>query len=453
MTAPAAGSYELLVVGAGMAGMTAGASAARRGARVLVIEKAPEIGGSTLMSGGMVWTVRDAKSLIAQSPLAKPELVNALVNGYPRLLDWCRELGAKVDGGVTVLGEGYGHRVDLVAYLRACQSIIEAAGGKILTRAQLHALTMAGGAVIGAEALVEGHDTSLAATWTLLAAGGFQADPELTARYINTNAPLMLLRSNRASTGDTLRAALDAGASTSEGMGGFYGHLVSSPVYEWVPGVFTRISQYHSDRCALVNVDGTSFRPRFEGDHFNAQAAVAEPEARALMVMDQRVYREQGSPTATPIQLNRYEVAAEHGAHLAQAEHLTDLGRSVSSWGFDGSRLTAAIAEFNEHAIGQPSTVMTGEKVLPVLPLETPPFYAMEVRPAITFTHGGVLIDLGSRAIGRDGKPVSGLLAAGADSGGTFDGGYGGGLAMAGVTGLAAADTVIGGGRSERRAS
>jgi len=437
-------SYDFLVVGAGMAGLTAAASAARRGARVLVIEKAPEIGGSTLMSGGMVWTVRDPESLISQSPKAQPDLVRGLVKGFPRLLEWCRGLGAKVDEGVTVLGEGYGHRVDLVAYLRGCSALVADAGGSVATRTQIHSLAVEAGRVVGVEALSEGREMSLSAPWTLLAAGGFQADHELLAEYVHPNAPKMLLRSQRASTGDTLRAALEAGAVTSPGMQGFYGHLVSSPVDDWGPGLFTRISQYHSDRCALINLEGNNFQPDFEGDHFNTQAAVRQPEARALMVMDDAVFRQQGSPTASPSQLDRYATAREHGANLAQADTLRELGTLVAEWGFAGEGVPDAVADFNRHSHGQPSTVMSGETILPVLPLEKPPFYAMEVRPAITFTHGGVLIDLHSRAIGSGGRPVPGLLAAGADSGGTFDGGYAGGLAMAGVTGLVAADTVVG---------
>ena len=71
------------------------------------------------------------------------------------------------------------------------------------------------------------------------------------------------------------------------------------------------------------------------------------------------------------------------------------------------------------------------------------PFYALEVRAAITFTHGGLRVDADTHVLGLDGDPIPGLLAAGADAGGVHDGGYGGGLATAGVFGLRAADTVL----------
>jgi glycine/D-amino acid oxidase-like deaminating enzyme len=49
-------SSNLVVIGAGMVCMTVAARAADRGARVVIVEKAPSIGGSALLSGGILWT-------------------------------------------------------------------------------------------------------------------------------------------------------------------------------------------------------------------------------------------------------------------------------------------------------------------------------------------------------------------------------------------------------------
>ena len=61
----------------------------------------------------------------------------------------------------------------------------------------------------------------------------------------------------------------------------------------------------------------------------------------------------------------------------------------------------------------------------------------------MTHTIGGLRIDDHARVLDEDGRPVPGLLAAGADAGGIFTGGYGSGLAAALVFGRIAAETAL----------
>ncbi len=71
----------------------------------------------------------------------------------------------------------------------------------------------------------------------------------------------------------------------------------------------------------------------------------------------------------------------------------------------------------------------------------------VEAAPAITFTFTftGLLVDTSMRVLSTGGEPVPGLLAAGADTGGLYQGAYAGGLAPALVFGLTAARTATGG--------
>ena len=75
--------------------------------------------------------------------------------------------------------------------------------------------------------------------------------------------------------------------------------------------------------------------------------------------------------------------------------------------------------------------------------LSEPPFTAVRVFAAVTHTIGGLRVDEHARVLDRDGDPVPGLYAAGADAGGIFTGGYGSGLAAALVYGRVAAETAL----------
>lgn len=63
-------SYDVVIVGAGGAGMAAAAQAAQDGASVLVIEKAVEMGGNTLVSGGAFQAVQPSMVWDPQNPEA-----------------------------------------------------------------------------------------------------------------------------------------------------------------------------------------------------------------------------------------------------------------------------------------------------------------------------------------------------------------------------------------------
>jgi succinate dehydrogenase/fumarate reductase flavoprotein subunit len=81
---------------------------------------------------------------------------------------------------------------------------------------------------------------------------------------------------------------------------------------------------------------------------------------------------------------------------------------------------------------GEPPTVQQLEK------LRTPPYYALEVQPTITFTLGGIAIDHNTSVMNSAGEGIPGLYAAGADLGGFSNYGYAGGLAPAHITGTIA---------------
>jgi succinate dehydrogenase/fumarate reductase flavoprotein subunit len=419
---------DLLVIGGGMAGLSAGARASEAGARVIVVEKAPRFGGSAIYSGGYVWTVPDQRSF---SPYAGASgLSSVVIDDFAEAIAWLRKGEFIVSRPVTVLS-GRGYLIDIRNYLNHCVSTIKSAGGHVVLETTVSRLTTgASGQIVGATTSHRDGDLEIRAAWTILATGGAQGSPSLRAKLIHPNARDIIVRANPTSTGDGLRLALAAGAGCVENSG-FYGHLLASPVQASLEN-FGSFSQQHSEQSILLNEAGLRYTDEGLGDHFNAQRTVPQTNTRALLFWDEKIQRENilrpFVEGRTPI--DRLDYACKAGAQGAKFDSVEEIAGIAHSWGFNGRQTLQTIQEYN-------TNVMTGPERLapmrtgPLHPIINPPFYALVVVPGVTFTHAGICVDTMARALRPSGTPVDGLLVAGVDVGDVYNGGYAGGLSLA----------------------
>jgi succinate dehydrogenase/fumarate reductase flavoprotein subunit len=425
---------DLLVIGGGMAGLTAAAAAASAGARVVVAEKGEHVGGSAIYAG-FAWTAPTADVLREHNPLGDPALGARLVADFSRGVEWIRSLGVECRPAVPVLRFGRGHQFDTGHYLSACEQRIKEHAGWVWTRTSAEALRTDGGAVTGADLrLPDGSHLPVTARWTLLASGGYQGDPELRAELIHPQARDLELRGNPWSTGDGLRLGRSVGAAFGADGAGFYGHLIPAGVPLSDPSRFVDLALYYSEHALLFNVEGERFIDETLGDHLTAIALVSQPQARGLLIGDAVTHRDwiTQSYVEGAVALDKFALAHRSGARCAVAHDLDELHDMPPEWGYPGPKIAAAIRQLND----APTDRRHDGR-----PLDTPPYYVIEAAPAITFTLGGLLIDPDARARSQSGGAVPGLLVAGADAGGLYTGAYAGGLAAALVYGLAAAET------------
>src|SRR5579863_8226295 len=83
---------DLLVIGAGMTGLTAAARACAGGGRVVLVEKGATTGGSA-MYAGYVWTAESYERMREVNPGGDPELARVVIEGFAPGLEWIRSLG------------------------------------------------------------------------------------------------------------------------------------------------------------------------------------------------------------------------------------------------------------------------------------------------------------------------------------------------------------------------
>ncbi|MFF1900596.1 FAD-binding protein [Streptomyces sp. NPDC058206] len=437
-----ASEVDLLITGAGMAGLTAAARAVHDGLSVVVTDTATDVGGSARFAG-YAWTAPSHDVMDAHNPDGDPALKRALVDRFADGIAWIRSIGVEAKDAQRILNFGQGHQFDTNHYVDTCRRLVLEAGGELLLATATERLVTEEGAVVGADLTsADGTHRRIRARHTLLATGGFQGDPGLRTTHVHPHADRMQLRSNPRSTGGGYRLATEAGAATSRDDAGFYGHLIPTGIPFADPADFVDMSLYYSEHALLLNLHGERCTDETLGDHLTAMALLDQPESRGLLIADARVFRDWivGSYVEGAVAVDKFALASKRGGRVGLAADLDELAYLPEEWGYDGETVRNAVKLFNETATAEP---VPGRK-LDALPLDEPPYYVIETEPAITFPFHGIRIDDRARVLGADGQLIAGLLAAGSDTGGLWHRAYAGGLASALVFGLTAAETAAG---------
>jgi len=432
---------DLLVIGGGMAGLTAAASAAHNGMSVVLIEIGADVGGSGRYAG-YIWTAPTREVMEEQNPDGVRELRENVVDSFAEAVSWIESTGVETGQPQRILPFGIGHKFDTNHYIDTCRKLVEQTGGEVWLRATPSELLEADGVVGGARVTTaDGRSRELRARHTLLATGGFQGSTKLREELVGPGAGSLPVRSNPNSRGGGMELARSVGAAIGFERAGFYGHLVPSGIPFADPADFIDLSLYFSEHALLFNLSGERFTDETLGDHLTTIALSEQPEARGLLVFDSRVHRTWNASAYVEGAdvLDKFALATRRGGRTGLARTMDEFDLLPEAWGYDGSRIRQAIELFNTRA--EAGQTLTPGRQLDAAPLDEPPFYVIETIPAITFPFCGIRIDSRARALDSSGAVIPGLLAAGSDTGGLWNRAYAGGVASAVVFGLTAAAT------------
>jgi succinate dehydrogenase/fumarate reductase flavoprotein subunit len=248
---------DLVVAGAGMAGLVAAAEARRLGATPVVFEKLDRPGGSMRLSSGVVWRHRELERFRAECPAGAPVLQRLLFERLDGDLTWLESLGASVVARETGNELTTGVRFDVERLTAA----LAAAAGDVRLSAPLRELPDA--------------------TPAILATGGFAADRELLREHVTPEADHVLLRAAPGSTGDGLRLGVAAGASESAGLGEVYARAMPAPPARVQPADFVGLSQLYARHAEVANERGERHETATWSEVDTAQWMARQPRARA----------------------------------------------------------------------------------------------------------------------------------------------------------------------------
>ena len=470
---------DVIVVGAGNAGMSAAHAARERGRRVLVLEKAARAwsGGNSAFTAGAIriahggladlrdvleeidddlagrtdldpYTADEFLADMRRVTLGRgdPAMAEILVGDSGPAVRWLHEHGLRfrlmyerqsyeVDGrhrfwgGLAVGTIGGGEGLMEQHYAAAERTGIEVRHGAGVVDL-VHDEAGAVRGVVADDA--DGGRSELPAGAVVLAAGGFEASPRLRASYLGPNWDVAKVRGTPHNTGEVLLAALAHGAQA-------YGHWSGCHAIQWDADapptgdreITNRFSRQSYPVGIVVNRRGERFLD--EGEDFRnytyakfGAEVLRQPEGIAAQVFDAK--------TIGLLRTIDYEAP---GAARVDADTLGDLADGL---GVDRAGFERTVAEFN--AAIRPGTfdpsVKDGvgtEGITPpksnwALPVDTPPFVGFRITCGITFTFGGVRVDADARVLDTAGRVIPGLCAAGELVGGLFFHNYPGGTGL-----------------------
>ncbi len=439
---------HIVVVGGGLAGLTAALRATELGARVTLLEKGDRLGGSFIYSSGYIWSYNDLPTYRSETPGGEPALQTLILERLKPSLDWLESATEPALTHETGNPLTFGARFAPESTVSTLADHIEASG-RILLGAGLDELTESPeGRITGARVAYNGETHTQPADAVILASGGFAANPELVGRHIIQGPGRMRLRANPWSTGDGFLAALAAGALESAGLDEFYGRNLPAAPAEFPPEEFVKVSQLYG-RCAVaINANGERYADEAADWSETAltRATARQPGLHAWYVLDAAGLQSRiRDRTAGEM----VETARRAGGIVLEAPSLEALAARLAQHGVPPDNVLRTLDEYNTSITDGRADELTPSRSGPAAPVLVPPFVAVKVAPAITHTVGGLAVDGGCRVLCKaDSQPIPGLYAAGVEVGGVSTGGYTSGLASALVFGGVAVESAVGDGKA-----
>ncbi len=268
----------------------------------------------------------------------------------------------------------------------------------------------------------------------VLATGGFEWDEDLRDRHLG--APLLPVGAP-GGTGDGLRLAVAAGAAVDR-LGTWWGAPVlhdPSARYDGRPTGRMASVEIAAPGAVLVDRHGRRFVDESAGYHEVAHAiaatdpATGRPEhAPAWLVYDARC----AARTAVAgLPVGEVPSWGHVSGSLTGLADLTGLPADELVRTVDRFNAGAASGADPDHGRGRaPAAAVAGGAGL--APLTSAPYAAVPVLAGTLGTSGGLVTDAAARVLDPDGRPVTGLLAAGNVATTLFAGSYpGGGASLA----------------------
>ncbi|MFC1864171.1 FAD-dependent oxidoreductase [Thermodesulfobacteriota bacterium] len=433
---------DIVIVGAGGAGLTAAVTAAEKGAKVIVIEKGRKPGGLSAMAGGL---------FAAESPVQKrlrcdvskeeifklymefthwkpnPRVVRAFIDKSGDTIQWLEDKGVVFEhicsnypGQFPLTWHCMPPRMGGIIIVKMLTEQCEYLDIQILNKCPAkRVMKNKEGKITGVLVETEDGEMTIETKAVIIATGGYGGNKDMLKKYYplyNEN----MIHLGKPHKGEGLQMAMEAGAAT-ESLGMLLTHgpmcpgpgevdaLARQPETVWV----NKFGERFVDETITLRFPecGNAFDRQPDGVSYNLldEAIKQDRTQRGISHLHVSIV------AATPLEKvdESFERAVKKGV-----ARISDSWDDIAKWmGADPKVLNATIDEYNS-SCDKGYDNLFGKTHENLKALKHPPFYAMKCYGSFLNTVGGIMINERMEALDKKTQPISGLYVIGNDAGG-----------------------------------
>ena len=422
-------NFDVVIVGAGGAGLSASISAASKGAKVVLLEKMSSIGGNTLISMGGInipgndaqieKDIQDSIELYRKDILSggdnenSLELLDIFVNEALPTYRWLKDEikvsfkdelihfgGHSVPRAAVFSGK---YAIELIAKLRA-KAISLGVDIRTAVRSK-ELITDENKRVVGVLSSIDEKEVKfMAKKGVILATGGFSGNvelrkkhnPSLDERYKTTNI------SGITGDGHLMCEKVDADFVQME-------YIQTFPISNPETGELSHVGGSRFDGAILVNKFGDRFVEELERRDTVSEAILKQENGVGYLVWGEEI-----ESITNYVSKNKEEVERLKNSNLiAISDSLEEIARVMN---IDEENLLKTISKYNGFVQNKKDLDFNRRGTL--LSIEKGPFYIQKVAPAVHHTMGGVRVNTKGQVLDKKAQPIEGLFAAGEIVGG-----------------------------------
>lgn len=438
---------DIVIIGAGGAGLAAGIEAKQNGASVIILEKMGVAGGNTTSATGGLNAadtsiqkklgIKDTKEQFFADTMKggynknDEKLVRQMTEMAPATVEWLMSFGVDLSDVGKMAGSTNSrtHRPKGGAAVGAhmipvMENYALECGVDLRKNSKVTDIIKENGKAAGVKVSAENGKYTIKAKAVIIATGGFGASPEMVVKY-KPELKGFGTTNHKGATGDAF-----AWIEKFDGQLTQMDEIQTHPTV--VPGNGLMITEaVRGNGAIMINREGKRFGSEMATRDVMSKDILNQTGKTAYLVFDMSVRKS----------LKAIEGYVKKGL-LTEGETPEALAEKL---GINPADFAATIAKYNEYqAAGEDPDFGRKASEMPRA-LSEGPFYAVEVGPAIHHTMGGIKINTKAQVLNSKNEPVPGLYAAGEVTGGVHGGNRLGGNAVADICvfGKIAADSAL----------